>query len=444
MDDRLEVEIESVVRPLVGLERHERFDIAIAVNHTPQGRPQLLALSEGHAVVRGLRDIEKKIGAISSELSRVGQTAASYAEGLRGDSGVELLCSLAGKGRAIYNFLIKDQVLGARFKTSPFLQIVNLTPDAYFPGEFVYDFGLPIKGAGVCKKALQALEKPDFTRICNESDHAEPENPLVCPFGFWGLRRVIERHACLPRGREQIVGDFVLQAEPTETRRVIELTGNSIFGASSRLEEEQAGATSALHTQLSTVSPLPVARVGKWAEWKAEVENNRPSLIIALPHAEVESKEGEDYDIEYFLEIGGEFKQAGVISETSAHYVLVEDAAAPVVLLLGCNTSTPKSPVDSIVGHFRRGGAAVVVGTVGSVLGSHAAKVAAELVQALFEETEDQPRPLGELLRDVRRRCVGRGVLMALCVAAFGDADWRVHSAGKGRIENGTGTNVQN
>jgi hypothetical protein len=99
-----------------------------------------------------------------------------------------------------------------------------------------------------------------------------------------------------------------------------------------------------------------------------------------------------------------------------------------MVLLLGCNTTLPDRPIDSYVGDFRHAGAAIVVSTVGSVLGSHARKAAEELVAALFKEAAAEPRPLGVLLRDVRRCCLGKNLLMALCLAAFGDADWHVHA----------------
>jgi hypothetical protein len=440
-DDRIQLEIESVVRPMQNLAQHTGFDMALAVHQTAQGTPQMLALAEDHAVVRGLKEIEKKVGAIATRMSRVAQDSERYTEGLLGEGGVDLLQFLADKGRAIYDFLIEDQVIGDRFKDSPYLQIVNLTADAYFPAEFVYDFGLPAEGSRLCEAAMEAFKNLDFSHVCDRRDHAEAPSPVVCPFGFWGLRRIIERHACLPQWREQIVGDFVLQAEPAESRKVVQLAGSAIFAASAHVDEEHSGTTEALHARLLALSPLKIARVRKWSEWKSEIENHGPSLIIALPHADVESEEGEEEDTEYFLEIGGERQKARIIGQAAAHYVLArDDAPAPVVLLLGCNTSTPKSPIDSIVGQFRRGGAAVVVGTVGSVLGSHAARVAAETAQALFEETADLPVPLGGLLRSVRRRCIARGVLMALCIAAFGDADWQVHCVAKGQ----EGINVSN
>ena len=429
--DRIEHAIESVVRPMLqDLEGRTRFSMAMAINRTPEGEPRLLALADKHAVVRGFTEVKDRIDAISQCLSVVANDAETYAAGLHSKEGVEILRFLADNGRALYDFLVRDQLLGATLRNAPYLQIVNLTPDAYFPAEFIYDFAMPAENATLCEVALNAFDRLDFSRTCDHQDHQTPNQPVVCPFGFWGLRRVIERHACLPSGREQIAGDFVLQAEPTETRSALELAGNVLLGVSERVEKEQPGATAALLSGLRTLSPIPIEIVPKWQGWTSRIESLQPSLIVTLPHAEEKSQFGV---MDYFLEIGGELQKARVIGESSAHYVLArDDAPSPLVLLLGCNTTVPKTPIDSIVGHFRRGGAAIVVSTVGSVLGSHASKVARELVEALFTEAAIKPRPLGELLRDVRRRCVGKKVLMALCIGAFGDADWQVHAAGRG------------
>jgi len=437
-EDRIEHEIESVVRPaLHDLRGRRHFDMAMAVNQTPEGEPGLLVLADRYAVIRGFTEIKERIDAISECLSVVALDAVTYEKGLHSKEGVELLRFLADNGRALYDFLIRDQMTGNLPKDGALLQIVNMTPDAYFPAEFIYDFATPAENATLCGAALDAFDRLDFSRICSHKDHETPDQPVVCPFGFWGLRYVIERHASLPLDREQILGDFVLQAEPSEKRRTLELAGNALLGVSAQVEneQEQPGATSALLSGIRRLCPIPIALIPNWQDWTRQVENLQPSLIITLPHAEEKTQFGVT---DYFLEIGGELKKARVIGESAAHYVIARDGApSPLVLLLGCNTTVPKTPIDSIAAHFRRGGAGIVVSTVGSVLGSHASKVARELLEALFKETAIKPRPLGELLRDVRRRCLGKKVIMALCIGAYGDADWQVHvaeSAGKSDV----------
>jgi hypothetical protein len=199
--------------------------------------------------------------------------------------------------------------------------------------------------------------------------------------------------------------------------------GNSLLGVSAKVEKEHAVA---LLEKLQASSHTRVTMVPTWEGWARQVENLRPSLIVTLPHVEPKSQYGVS---DYFLEIGGQLQKALTVGEPLAHYVRAgEDGPMPLVLLLGCNTTAPTRPIDSIVGLFRSGGASIVVGTVGNVLGSHAAKVAGELVDALFSKATEKARPLGELLLDVKRICVGKKVLMALGVCAFGDADWQVHA----------------
>jgi hypothetical protein len=425
--DRIEVEIEAVVRQgLQDLDKRSRFDTALALNQVPGGEQRLLALADEHSVVRGLEEIKDHIDAISACMSSVANDAETYADGLAGEAAVQILRFLADNGRALYDFLIGDQVFAAKLKEAKHLQIVNLTKDAYFPAEFIYDFATPVENATLCEVARKAFETLDFSHICTHKDHETSNHPVVCPFGFWGLQRVIERHAYMPVDRDHISGDFVLQAEPTATRTSVEVAGNAMLGVSANVEKEHAGAIKALLNQIQVACPIHVTMAPAWAGWPDQVKNLRPSLIVALPHVEEKSQFGVS---EYFLEIGGELHKARALGEAAAHYVRAgEDGPMPLVLLLGCNTIAPKTPIDSIVGHFRRGGAAIVVGTVGSVLGSHASKVALELVDALFKKTTGPPRPLGELLLDVRRICIGKKVLMALCVCAFGDADWQVHA----------------
>jgi hypothetical protein len=70
-------------------------------------------------------------------------------------------------------------------------------------------------------------------------------------------------------------------------------------------------------------------------------------------------------------------------------------------------------------------GASVVIGTVATVFGKHATSVANMLVKKLTKEREEHER-LGEIMRIIKREAVADGILMALCVVAFGDADWKL------------------
>jgi hypothetical protein len=100
---------------------------------------------------------------------------------------------------------------------------------------------------------------------------------------------------------------------------------------------------------------------------------------------------------------------------------------APIVLLLGCDTAVAERELQSFVAQFRENGAALVVGTIAAVLGQHAAPVAQALARALHEAAAGQEdATFGVVMRDIRRKLVADGQLMSLCLAAYGDADWRL------------------
>ena len=63
--------------------------------------------------------------------------------------------------------------------------------------------------------------------------------------------------------------------------------------------------------------------------------------------------------------------------------------------------------------------------TIAKVFGGHAAAVAEQLVKGLTQETGQRER-IGEIIREIKRQALIEGSLMALCVVAFGDADWKL------------------
>jgi hypothetical protein len=97
-----------------------------------------------------------------------------------------------------------------------------------------------------------------------------------------------------------------------------------------------------------------------------------------------------------------------------------------MVLLLGCATGVSDYPLLKLPTSFRRRGASIVLTTLTTVLGRHAGPVAQMLVEALHSLPAGDTRPFGEIARDVRRKALADGNLMALVLAAYGDADWHL------------------
>ncbi len=423
---RLKLIVERVVRPqLQELDKRAEYAASLTVAATSSGTPAVFALAENRAVLRGMGSIANKIAAINLRLSEVANAPRQYAGGLASPAVAELFRFLADKGTALHRFLVDDQMdtaLRERLRNGNHLQIVTLTPDAFFPAEFLYEFAPPAPNATVCPNAIAALQNPGTARVCTAADHAIADgsgSKHVCPFGFWGLSRVIERHAYHRLG-DAPAGDYVLQAEPFAGRRAIELTDAALFAASQRVDQEKAGTARRLHQKLQRVLGLDVGFARTWQEWQDLVKARHPGILIALPHAESVEQYG---DVDYSLEIAGDLLKAELIS--TRHVRHGEQAAAPLVVLLGCDTAVPQSEIDSLVGKFRSAGAGIVVGTVASVLGSQASAMA-EAIAAQLATNHGAEVPFGDLLLAARRQALGTGLVMALCVAGFGDADWLI------------------
>ena len=136
------------------------------------------------------------------------------------------------------------------------------------------------------------------------------------------------------------------------------------------------------------------------------------------------------------LEIGGvEFKTLRLPRE----YVHVE-GPYPLVLLLGCDVASTAQQYANHIRYFRQAGAAVIVSTIATVFGPHAVKVGQKLLDSLLTIHEqsirnaeagrppglDKEPCIGEALREAKRQALRDSLPMALCVVAFGDADWRL------------------
>ncbi len=83
-----------------------------------------------------------------------------------------------------------------------------------------------------------------------------------------------------------------------------------------------------------------------------------------------------------------------------------------------------------LVREFQKLKTAIVLGTLAQILGRHAAPLARELVTQLLE-VNDPDADFGTLMRRVRRRMLARGYLLALCLVALGDAEWRLTPASR-------------
>jgi len=402
------------VRANIGdLEGRRQFDMAIVTNHTSDQRPHLTAIAKDHAELVNLDDCKAVTEEINTALSEVAKSVADYKEGLDSEKGQELLMKLALYGRDLYDNIVEaglKRIYSNRdFTQEDYLQIVSTkNDDMLIPLEFIYEKEAPDDDARLCKSWKDALSKGTCPENCNKNGRK-----TICPLGFWGLSKVIERHNMTPEFSNSNP-DFMLQSEPTTNRPSVKLSGIGLAAASDKVSDEQLNV---FLTEFTEALGTPPVKADSWEHWESLVNDHKPHLLIALPHSDGDGAMAT-------LEINKKTIKRAQIRKT--HIRPKESDYYPIVALLGCDTSGTAMKYGSFVQRFRLRGASVVIGTIATVFGGHAAKVASMLLKGLTTENPEIER-LGEVMLSVKRKAVLDGLLMALCVVAYGDADWKLN-----------------
>jgi hypothetical protein len=360
--------------------------------------------------------------------------------GLNSDATLALLLALARQGRDLYELLGSklEEALPGRDLSR--IQVVLTDPSDFIPVEFIYDFPTPSQGAGLCSNWRKALEEGR----CDPKYHPPAARPqqvgVVCPLGFWGLKKVIERQAVDADDAALVEGkDFAIRAEPTVERPRLDRLDSALFAWSDKVNATVEGQSDTVLETLDAVTGNQAVTARTWEEWVAAISERGPSLLVLLSHTVTDRGSTK-------LEIGpdGTGSRCERI-EVVQEWVKRDPTATPVVLLLGCDTAVARNDPQTFVARFRDVGAALVVGTIVPVLGEHAAPVASALVQTLRSLTDSHAQrgsnglvaqaesglgksawTFGDAMVAVRRQLLASGELTALCVTAFGDASWRL------------------
>jgi hypothetical protein len=235
----------------------------------------------------------------------------------------------------------------------------------------------------------------------------------VCPLGFWGTSKVIERHMATPL-LAQPGQSFFLQSEATTARGLLQLSGTAIVASSKKVTPQMLKPViMACKTKLDSQPQ----EAEDWNDWVKLISTYKPHILLALPHTDGNGANAT-------LEINGKTITSGQITEDHVH--AQSENTYPLVALLGCDTTGTALDYGGAVSWFRRYGAALVISTIAKVFGGHAAAVAEQLINGLKQTTGQQKR-VGEIIRAIKRQALLDGPLMALCIVAFGDADWKLN-----------------
>ena len=205
----LHLAIEALVRTnLRHLENMPQTDASLVLNHTPTGEPGMQAYGGDQPLVISLGGVQPLINAIKHELGAIYRSPERFEDGLWGEASQALLFRLAVSGSLLYTSLLRDQALADHpLFTCDRLQVVTTNVASFLPLEYIYDRQTPSLGpphAPLCprEKAEPCLQSG--TCLCEVADQRQ----VVCPLGFWGLRKAIERFAFeRPPDGQPLVGD---------------------------------------------------------------------------------------------------------------------------------------------------------------------------------------------------------------------------------------------
>lgn len=358
-------------------------------------------LRRGHEETRPeLGDLEPAIAPLKRQIFNAAVAISDLETKLDSGKGLALIRSLAAQGE-----FLRRKIFG---KDSPLedvrlVQVVSPASSDFFPVEYLYDYGLPNDDAKLCPSFLKKTSG-DGCVDCK----AAGDLRYVCPSGFWGLNRVIER---------QVHATDIMdcdQSESSGATPALPAVSHVVLAASEEVNAERP--TQVYDTANDIRSQgLVVHEVADWDVWCDVLHENYPALLVALPH-NVDTETGFPA-----LRIGAD-KDLPLNRIETRHVTPVGTETGPVVLLLGCNTANPKVRYQDFVHEIRCKGAAIVVGTITYVLGSQAAPVATELVKRIHTGKG----LFGEVMQSVRARSLKKGNIMALAIVAYGDADWRL------------------
>ncbi|BBX66543.1 hypothetical protein [Mycolicibacterium psychrotolerans] len=301
-----------------------------------------------------------------------------------------------------------------------FLQAIRLSDAApELPYEFIYDLPSPSEDFTLCTEWTDGIS----TGVCPRCHLTDAVNGgTLCPLGFWGLSKVIERHNAVGNAERQAQarlrrGDIAGRTPVPLKRAAVALSVKA--DRAPRGAPETYIPPSRRISQALEDAGLPFdGPITDWKAWRTVITGHQPDLLIVLGHARFDDRRGE-----WSMQIGADSDlhltqiEEGCVDTTS-------DNPGPVVFLFGCLTASEGAEQATFARMFREHRASVVVGTTSTVLGRQAGPVAAQLVAAVKSAAGLQP--LGELLRRARASGLAEGSLMAMALNAFGDADYRL------------------
>ncbi len=400
----------AVSAGFAGLDAQPQYDAALVFNHTATGLSKITGIAGDSAVLLSTGDLDKTVRKLEEALARADWGAKEFSS-LDASGTCELLLKLAAHGRILTRQL--EARLGG-LASAARIQLIAAKPGARLPVEYFYSYPVPGDKWKLCPNAKESLS----TGVCGKACGAlKDSDKYLCPLGFWGLSKVLEWQTFRPEDTRQLGAyDYKLEEAALASRKQLQPMTKAILAASDRANAEDKKAVPSLMAFLKKAK-ISVSEVSTWADWKKKVKGS-PSLLILIPHTD-----NDDIRDVVKMEIGdGEWLTADRLEKD----FVSQGTVRPVVLLLGGETGQQHVQFEDLISQFMVGGAAVVVSSLTTILGRHAAPLAQEFVEAIEQLAHNKKATFGDVMLNVRRTMMLKGKPMVMSVSSYGDADWKL------------------
>jgi hypothetical protein len=407
------LDVENIVdQSFERLLERPKFDAAIIVNDSPSGVSGLITIKGNEAIFtepEGLKIVSDAIRQIILEEAAIPEPSKKY----NCKQIQQLLYKLSRLGKCLWDTLPSTAKNLFQDGTAR-IQVVDVRIGAYFPAEFVHPGLSPIDSARLCpngEATLKPISPKNFpSKASHEKCEYKGDDNYICPGRMWGLGSIIERQPATGAPSQ----GFILRDATSEIGKANkDVLNHVVLAVSEKVTNYASEATNKLLDSLKGIAK-EVSYAADWESLKKIVQNNSPTLLILLPHS------GFDKRIPTIpaLELGGTWLAQDHFKE---QYVRGSKSVNPVVLLLGCDTSTTEIPFLNFIKRFMDCGAAMVMGTVTQIEVTRTVNFVERFITAI--NTSNKTASFGELLLQARRSMLAEGDAYALSLLAYGDSD---------------------
>jgi hypothetical protein len=414
-------QVDSVVRaPTDELDLARSHNAALLVGRTTRDLPLVTVQAEGFIYRNASHDLRKTLEVLLFGLHKLVDDGSSFGS-YQSPEFARLVIDLAWRGRGLRKALFPDDWesggLVRQMREARSISVLSAGAEAILPIEFLYDRELetaPGQKLHLCPHAPAQVNAHD----CGDCPERE-DRTSVCPFGFWGTSKVIERHV----RPESADARFALGVSAGIDRHACDLDP-ACAAASARADHNDVHAWTTAAAALTETGPGAVQLAADWMGLytlvcKLRERNTPPGAVLLFPHS-VEKNGGITV-----LSLG-EDDEVDIVN--GLEFLFARDGGPePVVLLLGCATAGGSTLFSDASTALLNEGAPGVVATAVPVLGQHIVPVGVRLLAELrAAAAETSGSPLGEALLRARRKLLVNGDACVLALMGFGDTDWEL------------------